>query len=307
MPNLQHQVSRLHRLAVASLALLAVLACTPAFADAQALHEKYSAQREVLENNAFQAPINLISHVTEDLAQGEVYAVMATPFDTLRAVLSKPDEWCGMIILHVNIKACTYDTGPDTQMHFYVGHKEYETPDQAFALQYRFRVTKSSPEELVVALSAPQGPLGTRNYRMELEAVPLGAGRSFLHFSYAYNYNWVSRLALDTYLATLGRDKIGFTVTGRDDNQQPIYIKGIQGIVERNSMRYFLAIQATLDTVNTSPQGSTEMRFNKWYALIQRYPRQLVEYTREEYLERKRLEYKNQTQLQQTEKRPSGK
>jgi hypothetical protein len=290
--NIQHQVARLRRLAVAALAFAAALLSAPSFADAQTLRESYAAQRELLENNAFQAPINLISKVTDDLAQGEVYAVLETPFDTLRTVLSNPDDWCRMIILHVNIKACTYDAGEDVQMHFYVGHKEYETPDQAFALQYRFRVTKSSPEELTVTLSAPKGPLGTRNYRMELEAIPLDAGRIFLHFSYAYNYNWLSRTALEAYLATLGRDKVGFTVTGRDDNQLPVYIKGIQGIVERNSMRYFLAIQTALEAANTSPE-KMGVRFDRWYELIQRYPRQLVEFTREEYLERKRLEHKN--------------
>lgn len=302
--NTQRQIVG-SRPAIALLALAAAFFSTPSFADAQALRQAYAAQRELLEHNAFQAPINLISNVTDDLAQGEVYAVLETPFDTLRTALDNPDDWCRMIILHVNIKACTYGAGTDTQMRFYVGHKEYETPDQAFALQYRFRVMKSSSEELTVTLSAPKGPLGTRNYRMELEAIPLDASRSFLHFSYAYNYNWLSRTALDVYLATLGRDKVGFTIIGRDEAQQPIYIKGIQGIVERNSMRYFLAIQAALNTADASPE-KMELRFAKWYELIKRYPPQLVEFTREEYLERKRLEHKNQTQLQETEKWPTG-
>lgn len=302
----QLKVDRLLGLVIACLALLATCFSAPLSADAQALRESYAAQRELLERNAFQAPINLTAQVTEDLAQGEVYAVMATPFDTLRAVLTKPDDWCRMIILHVNVKTCTYSAGTDTQLRLYVGHKEYEAPDQAYELQYRFRVTKSTPEELTVTLSAPEGPLGTRNYRMELEAVPLDAGRSFLHFSYTYNYNWLSRTALDVYLATLGRDKVGFSVTGRDENEQPIYIRGIQGIIERNSMRYFLAIQATLDSATTSAKDNMETRFRRWYELIQRYPRQLVEFTREEYLERKRLEYENQTQLQEPSKAPSA-
>jgi hypothetical protein len=294
--NFLLQIAYRQRLILLGLLLLATFFSTPLLADAPALRQGYAAQREQMEHSTFGAPINLLSRVTDDFAQGEVYAVLTAPFDTVRAALGDANEWCGMIILHVNVKACTYDAAP-MQMRFYVGHKEYETPDQAYALQYRFSVTKSTLEELTVTLSAPEGPLGTRNYRMELEAIPLDAGHSFLHFSYAYNYNWLSRAALDAYLATLGRNKVGFTVTGRDDKQQPIYIKGIQGIVERNSMRYFLAIQAALETANTT-QEKMDLHFTKWYSLIQRYPRQLVEFTREEYLEQKRLEYQNQMQLQ---------
>lgn len=298
VPRIQRRVGCLRRLLVAALALLALPVCAPSLADAQALRDLYAAQREKLAHNAFQAPINLVSEVTDNLARGEVYAVMTTPFATLRRIMSDPADWCELVILHVNVKACTYSAEPDVQLRFYIGHKEYETPDQAFALQYRFHIMQTTPEELSVTLFALEGPFGTSGYHMKLEAIPLDAGHSFLHFSYDYNYNWVSRLALEAYLATLGRNKVGFTVTGRDDKQDPIHIKGIQGIVERNSMRYFLAIQATLDSVNSSPQENMKARFKRWYELIQRYPRQLVDYTREEYLERKQKELANQRELQ---------
>ena len=296
--NIQRPVDCLRRLVVAGLALITLFVCAPSFAGAQALRALYASQREQLAHNAFQAPINLISEVTDNLARGEVYAVVATPFDSLLSIMSNPADWCELVILHVNVKACTYSAEPDVQLRFYIGHKEYETPDQAFALQYRFHVMKATPAELSVTLFALEGPFGTSGYHMKLEAIPLDANHSFLHFSYDYNYNWLSRLALEAYLATLGRDKVGFTVTGHDEKQDPIYIKGIQGIVERNSMRYFLAIQATLDTVNTTPQANIEARFNRWYELIQRYPRQLVDYTREEYLDRKQRELANQQALQ---------
>lgn len=298
MPGIQHQVAHLLRLVVAGMTLLAALVPALSNADAQSLRQMYATQRYALENNAFQAPIHLASEVTDSLARGDVYAVLSTPFDTLRSVMSDPAEWCELIILHVNVKACTYSLKPEIKLVFYVGHKEYETPGQAFALEYHFRATKASAEELITELTAPNGPFGTSDYQMEIEAIPLDIGHSFLHFSYAYNYNWVSRLAIEAYLATLGRDKVGFTVTQHDDKNQPIYIKGVQGIIERNSMRYFLAIQATLDTFNISPLDKVDARFNKWYDLIQRYPRQLVEYSRADYLANKQAEYKNQRALQ---------
>ena len=44
-------------------------------------------------------------------------------------------------------------------------------------------------------MSADEGPLGTRDYRLVLEAAPLDGGRTFLHLSYAYAYGTIARLA----------------------------------------------------------------------------------------------------------------
>jgi hypothetical protein len=288
--------------ALAGLLCLAALLPLPSRADYPALRALYEAQRQQLAHSAFHEPINLVSKLSDNYAQGEIYAVVATPFARLRTVFQTPADWCQLAILHVNIKACTYRDDTQPQLHFYVGRKEYETPDQAFSLDYRFKTESATPDHLAISLTAPDGPFGTGNYHILLEIIPLDAGHSFLHFDYSYNYNWVARLALDTYLATLGRDKVGFTVMGHDTQHQPVYIKGIQGIVERNAMRYFFAIQAMVKTIDTPPAERLTARFNTWYDLIQRYPRQLVEYTREEYLANKAQEYLNQQALQAGEK-----
>lgn len=302
--GIQQKIDALLRSMAAVSALCATLLAAPTLADPQSLRSTYADMRAELAHNAFHAPINLISKITDNRAHGDVYAVMETPFDTLRDVLDEPSDWCRMMILHINVKACTYQKQPNAQLRFYVGRKKYETPDQAYELQYRFHLGSNSDTDLQVNLSAAHGPLGTSDYHMELEAIPLDDQHSFLHFTYSYNYNWVAKAALDVYLSTLGRNKVGFTVTGRDADGNPEYIKGIQGIAERNSMRYFLAIEATLETINV-PADDMTARFNRWYDLIQRYPRQLVEYTRAEYLDRKAAEYKNQIQLQQSKDKPT--
>ena len=67
-----------------------------------------------------------------------------------------------------------------------------------------------------------------------------------MHLSYSYGSGVAGRLAMQGYLATAGADKVGFTVTGRDGSGQPIYIGGVRGAIERNAMRYYLAIDAHL-------------------------------------------------------------
>ena len=74
--------------------------------------------------------------------------------------------------------------------------------------------------------------------------MPLTDNTTFIHFKYTYHYGFLARVAISGYLATLGRKKVGFSVDSYDENNEPVYVKGMQGIVERNSMRYFIAIRA---------------------------------------------------------------
>ena len=110
-----------------------------------------------------------------------------------------------------------------------------------------------------------------------LEAVPLEAGDTFIHFSYSFAYGLAGRLALQVYLGTIGRDKVGFGVAGTGSDGKPVYIGGIRGLVERNTMRYYLAIEAFLGAVSAPPQERLERRLRDWFAASERYPRQLHE------------------------------
>ena len=89
------------------------------------------------------------------------------------------------------------------------------------------------------------------------------------------------------YLATIGADKVGFTATGKDSAGEPSYVGGVRGVVERNTMRYYLAIDAYMDAPKQLPQ-----RLATWFDSTERYARQLHEVEREDYLAMKRNEYK---------------
>jgi hypothetical protein len=153
---------------------------------------------------------------------------------------------------------------------------------------------QSQPDYLRVVLNAAAGPLGTSRYRIVLEMVPLDSGNSFLHLSYAYAQGGAARWATQLYLATVGRAKVGFSVVGRRADDQPIHIGGARGVIERNAMRFYLAIEAYL---GAPAARQSEQRLSDWFAAVERYPLQLHELERDDYLRMKRVEIQRQQAL----------
>ena len=118
--------------------------------------------------------------------------------------------------------------------------------------------------------------------------MPIDTQRVFLRVRYGYGYGLSARLAATGYLATRGRDKVGFTVVGPDGVGAPQYIGGPRGAVERNAMRLYLAIDAYLDALDESAAQRRDRSLRTWLDAIARYPRQLAEADRAAYLEAKR-------------------
>jgi len=199
------------------------------------------------------------------------------------------------------VKSCTYaETAPaDTacRVTLYSGRKFYEPPEDAYRLPHTFAVEAASDDYVRVALTAPEGPLGTRDYRLVVEALALDESRTFLHVSYGYGFGWLGRTAMQTYLATLGQGKVGFTVVGRTKQGEPIYVDGVRGVVERNAVRYYLALQAYLEAADG---GNVDVlrAAKRWFDLTERFARQLYELERAEYLDAKRKELSHQQRLQ---------
>ena len=115
-----------------------------------------------------------------------MYGVVAHPFARLAEALRTPREWCAIALLHLNIKTCTHErTEKGEWLNLYSGRKFYEPPEKAYALRYAFRVEAARAGYLAVTLAAESGPLGTTDYRILFEAIPLASG-TFVHFRYAY-------------------------------------------------------------------------------------------------------------------------
>ncbi|MBI3574639.1 MAG: hypothetical protein HY083_03135 [Gammaproteobacteria bacterium] len=268
-------------------------------AGADVLLAVYRDLRPKLEANVFDAPIYVESVEQDKLKRGEVYGVISYPFAQLAEVLRAPREWCAIALLHLNIKTCTHERADNNEwLNFYSGRKFYEPPEKAYILRYVFHVEAARADYLAVTLAAESGPLGTKDYRIALEAIPLGP-QTFVHFRYAYRPSLTSGLATAGYLATLGGGKVGFSVLGEERNGKPILVSGVRGIVERNAMRYYLAIQAFLESLGVPETQRTEQRFQRWFELTERYPAQLHELEKADYLRYKRQELAQQLERQQ--------
>jgi hypothetical protein len=281
-----HRISR--RLTLAGLFCGLAATLLPAHAqDAAALRAHYDSTRSALDASPFKRPLTLQSEQRADLLQGDVYARIDQPFATARTQLQGTQHWCGILILHLNVKGC-HAKGPNLAL--IVGRKFEQPESDGYRLEFAYRETSVADDYLQVQLDAGEGPLGTSDYRIVLETIPIDAKSSFLHMSYAYRYGTAARLAMQGYLATVGRDKVGFTVTGRGADGQPSYVDGVRGVLERNTMRYYLAIDAYLASTGLPAAQQLEKRLADWYDSNERYARQLHEMSRDEYLAMKRKE-----------------
>lgn len=226
------------------------------------------------------------------MVSGDIHALLDAPFEAVGTALANPIEWCGIMILHVNNKACQVSTGlPGKVLELWIGAKEATPLADASRLSLAFHAVSRTPDYLRVNLTAAEGPMGTRDYRILLEAIPLEGGRSFLHLTYAYGYGLLGEIALRTYLATTGRDKVGFThlqPRPGDTAGDVHYIAGLRGLAERNTMRYYLAIESYLGALSVPPAARFEKRIRDWYAATEHFPRQLHEVGQAEYLDMKR-------------------
>jgi hypothetical protein len=286
---------------VAAGCLAAVLLAAHARADdadanrAAGLRAKYAALSGQLGDNQFRKPLHLDSSESAESVSGDVHALVAHPFATVAAALTSPGDWCEILSLHINTKSCRASAGArGSVLVLSIGTKHDQPLAEAHGLELAFQVSARSADYLQVRMNADQGPLSTRDYRLVLEAVPLDGGRTFIHLSYSYGFGMAGRLAMQAYLGTLGRSKVGFTVTGVQADGQPRHIGGIRGVVERNTMRHYLAIEAFLGALSAPPQARLEKRLRDWFAAAAQYPRQLHEMERDEYLDMKRSEHRRQ-------------
>jgi hypothetical protein len=259
------------------------------------LRAKYAELGEQLRNNPFQRALYLESSQSPTHLKGEIYAVVDYPFAIVNGALNNPAHWCDVLILHINVKYCNASRrADDTVLTVNIGRKFFQPLEDAYRLDFNYRAVVTTPEYFALELNADEGPLSTHDYRIWIEAASLEDGRTFLHVTYAYEFGLIGRLAMQVYLATIGRDKVGFTVTETLPDGQPVYIRGVRGVVERNTMRYYLAIDAYFDALITSPKDQLEQRLQKWYHSADQYARQLHEVERDDYLDMKRREYQRQ-------------
>jgi len=273
------------KLAFALCALLAGAGAAQA-QDAASLHTRFEALQDKLAHNPYGRPLVLQSTQASDRLEGEVYARVDQPYAAVEKALQGTQNWCGILILHLNVKMChAQPAGLDMAL----GRKYDQPVDDAYKLHFDYKPVADGADYLKTELTSGDGPLGTKDYRIAVEAAPLDAGHTMLHMSYAYGFGFTARVAMNAYLSTAGSDKVGFSIAGKDDDGKPTYVGGVRGLVERNTMRYYLAID---DFVANPGPAQLEQRLSAWFDATERYPRQLHEMEKNDYMTMKRDEAK---------------
>lgn len=234
----------------------------------------------------------------DGLLLGDVYAILDHPYGKVTEALRDARNWCDIVPLHLNMKACT--TRPlhaGTRLTLYAGRKSYQSPGQARALDYTYRVQTLESEYFSASLTATKADADSPP--VTLEVMPLGGKQSLIHVRYAWRTPLWLRVASDGYFATVGARKVGFSATGTGPHGVPEYVGGMHGAVERNALRYYLALDAYFSTDHTPETGRFDQRLNHWFDLTERYPAQLHEMDKDDYLRAKHKERSQQLQLQQ--------
>jgi hypothetical protein len=249
----------------------------------------------------FDEPLYVTSKESRNAVESDVYAIVQHPFQKLSVELRAAAAWCEFIFLHLNVKACVHgeaDEANVTILRIYLGKKYYEPVAAAERLELRLRVATLESDHLVMELDGERGPYGTRDFRMHLEAMPHGENESLVRLRYSLGLGAFTRVMMQIYFGIAGGHRVGFTAEKLDSGGNPVYIRGLRGMIERNVMRFYLALQVHLDTLVVPQSRRLDERLRRWFELTERYPRQLHELGEGQYIEQKHLEHAQQQALQ---------
>ena len=277
-----------------------ILSVTHVFAGSfNDLKETYEEIEDDLLESIYDIPIYLESEVTENAMRGDIYGIIYHPYKTVSENLASLSSWCKIMPQHLNIKACTYQyINGQCKLIFYSGRKFYEKADDVYHLDYEFNVQALNKNYFNASLNSKKGPLDTTNYIINVEAIPLTDNSTFFYLAYEYKYGFWTRLGMSAYFSTLGSGKVGFTIEDKDEEGNPIYVEGIRGVIERNSMRYYFAIQSYLDTQKDPIEIRFKRRISNWFDLTEKHHKQLYEMDKKDYLKYKKMERQDQVRLQ---------
>jgi len=287
--------SILHRPAIAGALICVALwtqgaAAAPDPARQAALLAEHAAVQASLADSPFGAPLLLRGTDTDaPLNNGEVLAVLPRPLDSVAAVLRTAAGLCGMLLLQLNVRACQPTDGPDgRRLQLTAGplHTTMTGLTSTVALQLLPQV--DTPRHFGILLTAPTGPLGNSDLQMQLEAVALASGSTYLHIDYRQNSSLGARMATPVYLATAGRHKVGFSRDGATaEGRPPRLVGGERGALERQVMRHYLALLVSTAATSGAPAAQADARLRAWHALTERHATQLHEIDLADYLARK--------------------
>jgi hypothetical protein len=277
------------RLCGVLLAMSGLATALPVAADgaADAMHALYAESRERMAASAFPDPVHVTSTEASGRLQADIHSLVAHPFDTVATAFADAAQWCNVLLLQPNVRQCQAAKGGEG-LTVRFGRRFDQPVADAQPIDFSFDATRDGGRFLRARLRADRGPVGTRDHLVVLEAVPVDDGQTFLHLQFSQSHGFGARVAARAYLATSGRDKVGFSTAGTRRDGSPEYIGGMRGAVERNAMRYYLGVDAVLGVQTLPPTRRFEASLGQWLDAIEQYPLQLAEDDRDAYAAAKR-------------------
>lgn len=226
--------------------------------------------------------------------EGRLDARLDYPFAVVRRALRDPTAWCAILSLHQNVKACVHRQGANGGLlRLYNGRKFYQALRQALQSDYVLTSDDVGTDHCVVSLASTDGD----GPHLAIDLRADGADGTAIHLNYRYQLSRLARAGLRVYFATDGRGKTGFSMIEQPAQGRSVPVAGLRGLIERNAVRYHLAIAAYLDRPGEDTSGVELSRAGHWYDLTTQYP-QLHELERGDYLANKRREFARQHRLQ---------
>jgi hypothetical protein len=271
------------RVAIALITAVQVPAVMGAVAgSASALQASYARLGPELESSPFGKPLVVTSKQASDRLEGNIHAVLGEPFERVRKGLGTVNGWCSLLILHPNITDCRLGNGNEITVY---------VSKNAVPVVFTYAAQSAASDYLHVRLHADEGPAGTSDFNIDVEAAPVDAQRTMLHLAYSHAFGVQARLAMRAYLSTFGRGKVGFTVVDHTPEGKPVYVGDVRGALERNAMRYYICVEAYLESLAVPPAEQIDHRLKTYSTYTERYPLQLRE--EEGYLDAKRKMARN--------------
>ena len=280
--------------------LCTLLAAQAQGADLGEMQSLYRSLQPRLAQSPFQRELALDSTEASERLSGDIYATLDAPLANLELVNRSPLRWCEILLLLSNTKSCVVgrqDEAPSLQMR--MGTKGPQALATTTPMNFKFETSAPQATVLETHLSSNSGPMGTKDGKLRVQAIAVGPNKSFIHLHYSYSSSLAGRLATGVYLQTLGRGKVGFSKEQAEASRpaDAHWVGGVRGIIERNTMRYFMGLSCALQFAGTeAPTQRFAQMAPCWYDDTERYPQQLHEMGRSEYLEMKRAEYAREVQ-----------
>lgn len=196
----------------------------------------------------------------------------ADDWERIRGELESPATWCRVSLLVPDVRACQVKEGEPTVITLSLRSGKTEG---AREIEHTFRVDRTAPHSIQVVFRADKAALGVRDAGVSIVARQ-GATGVELELEYGLRPSIRSRVVTSAYLAGEAESRPGISYSTSSDETRE-YVTGLRALIERNAMRNFLAILATLETDN--PASAVDA----WYEMASRYKADLPEQTKEEY------------------------